>query len=396
MISWFWIQLLTFSWRLSFVVNHYTEFTRRNLLGYRQKDMDSLKFFDAWGKINAGVLQGNLNWIGQSSECRDIETVQSKQRIVQLVVYSNGRTQIEGSDMKLKKNSTSEGTGAFNFTVLYGVCFPSRCSDAEVKTTLEKMIWQPNRNSLETDKKWIKIGKVFSESPGKLDAYFAVAVTLYCLLLMTIIIATIMDYVLSVVKQQQIQFHQKITQSSANKKSFDTGQEADAEKVKFERFIWFKFLLCFSLRRNILEFYSSNSSYGTISCLNGIRVLSIAWIILGDSAEYLVNMKPGVTFYCNNALFLFERYLKSFAFHAVSNSGFAHDTFFTISGFLSSFLTLRKLEHVGKIKFPFWSRFYIRRYVRYTPPLMFIVLFIVGIWKVLGNGTGPGVPVMFF
>lgn len=104
-------------------------------------------------------------------------------------------------------------------------------------------------------------------------------------------------------------------------------------------------VLSFSLVANWKTIWDKSVGGDTISCIHGLRALSMMWIILGHTciilAKYADNME-------------YRRYVeKIFVFQFVANGAFSVDTFFFISGFLVSFIYFRtnakgKLEKFSK------------------------------------------------
>ncbi|XP_046843813.1 nose resistant to fluoxetine protein 6-like [Xenia sp. Carnegie-2017] len=135
--------------------------------------------------------------------------------------------------------------------------------------------------------------------------------------------------------------------------------------------------LCFSLQRNTRKIFDTSVSSAAITSINGIRVISIFWIILGH--VYLRSLHNFLL--TNKKEFL--RQAESVTVMAVANAFFAVDSFFFLSGLLVAYTCLRKMERTqGKVN---WGLFYLHRYLRLTPSLMFVVLFAVHIKGILSD-----------
>ncbi len=52
--------------------------------------------------------------------------------------------------------------------------------------------------------------------------------------------------------------------------------------------MWQRLLLCFSAVSNGEKILSVKNTPGSLTCLNGIRVLSMGWVILGHTFSFLV------------------------------------------------------------------------------------------------------------
>lgn len=91
-----------------------------------------------------------------------------------------------------------------------------------------------------------------------------------------------------------------------------------------------KLLLCFSLKTNGSKLLSTQKSEGNIDCINGIRFLSMAWVVLGHTFY-------GSTLVPMENVFKYGDVIS--AFHHIQN---AVIEFFTTQGF-------RDLEHANGI-----------------------------------------------
>jgi peptidoglycan/LPS O-acetylase OafA/YrhL len=131
-------------------------------------------------------------------------------------------------------------------------------------------------------------------------------------------------------------------------------------------------------------------AYKPTDSLNGLRVISMAWIILGHT--FL--MPQGISGYSNpESFFLSELQTKNVAegsgiFMFVLSAQISVDTFFFLSGFLLSLLTLQELRaRRGKASL---LAAIVLRYIRLTPSLALTMLVYYKIWPYLA--TGPFAP----
>ncbi|XP_059353377.1 nose resistant to fluoxetine protein 6-like [Daphnia carinata] len=138
-------------------------------------------------------------------------------------------------------------------------------------------------------------------------------------------------------------------------------------------------LQCFSAKRNCKTlFETTENSKDDLSCLHGIRVLAICWIVL-------IHVGGGLTLtrFIYNRQMMLEKTLH-LQFQFVTNGLFAVDTFFLLSGLLVAFTQLRQLDQNDG--FFNIKRFYGHRYMRLTPVYAFVLAFVTTLYPYLGSG----------
>ena len=140
-------------------------------------------------------------------------------------------------------------------------------------------------------------------------------------------------------------------------------------------------LLAFSLLRNF-EFLISPNKAGEdrLDCVEGIRALSMTWVVLGHSFAYSENF-----LFVDNKKYtkgdLYEE--MGMAFRAVLAGPYSVDTFFFIGATLVSYLLLKDLDRTegwGNFKgFVHMIFLYVNRILRITIPYGIFILFLIGI-----------------
>ena len=142
-----------------------------------------------------------------------------------------------------------------------------------------------------------------------------------------------------------------------------------------------KFFLNFGLYNNTKRLLDTTPPKGDhISCLDGIRFISMTWVVLGHVLMQVLGELP-----TNSSLTLYRKF-ESFWFQPVDNALPSVDTFFMLSGLLVCYLMLKELDKTkGKIN---WPMMYLHRYLRLTGIYAFILFFMVSLWEHLGIGPG--------
>ncbi|KAI8422371.1 hypothetical protein MSG28_006231 [Choristoneura fumiferana] len=126
-----------------------------------------------------------------------------------------------------------------------------------------------------------------------------------------------------------------------------------------------KLYCCFSVYTNTNRLMTFTEKSGSLDCLDGMRSLSILWIILGHVySNYLI-------IYAINLSEFFEWFGKRRAIWLLS-ADVAVDTFFTMSGLLLVYTTTNKMTPMKLLKNLHW--FYLNRLLRMFPLLACVVL----------------------
>ncbi|CAI2384962.1 unnamed protein product [Moneuplotes crassus] len=118
----------------------------------------------------------------------------------------------------------------------------------------------------------------------------------------------------------------------------------------------------------------------TLNVLNGVRVLSIGWVILGHSFAFVMfsTVKNGQTL---------KVLYDSDWFSIVPGGVFAVDTFFFLSGFLTFALLISKMyPKRGMIGIVNTLLIYFHRYYRLIFPMIYIQFFTMYVVRYLGSG----------
>ena len=118
----------------------------------------------------------------------------------------------------------------------------------------------------------------------------------------------------------------------------------------------------FSAYHNIIKICSVSggpSDGSNLSCVNGLKYISITWVVLGHTLwEYCNTSKFGAFTASATAL---SNVAGTLPFTAVWNGLFAVDTFFVIGGCLLAFHTLKEMDKTKGGNVGMWGMFYVHR-----------------------------------
>jgi len=136
-----------------------------------------------------------------------------------------------------------------------------------------------------------------------------------------------------------------------------------------------------NFRKLFAKRQSETNEAKTLDCLNGVRVISMSWVILGHC----------FSFRSHSAIINIEELpdVLGRLWVALCYGGFfAVDSFFWLGGLLMGYLTLMELEkRRGKLGVIGWTFVYLHRLLRILP--MYIFMMIIYNWFARRVGSGP-------
>ena len=145
----------------------------------------------------------------------------------------------------------------------------------------------------------------------------------------------------------------------------------------------------FSLYIMFRKIFHVGENKDNLGCINGIRFLSMAWVIIGHTYRLILATPPPMT----NQLAINE-FVKSYGMRTILNSTPSVDSFFLIGALLLSYLTLQQLDlqKGGSVKF--WVMFYVHRYIRLTGVYAMAVAINATLVRYLDTKNGAIFPAM--
>uniref|UniRef100_A0A4W3HKU0 Nose resistant to fluoxetine protein 6-like n=1 Tax=Callorhinchus milii TaxID=7868 RepID=A0A4W3HKU0_CALMI len=145
-----------------------------------------------------------------------------------------------------------------------------------------------------------------------------------------------------------------------------------------EVFDWM--LTCFAIQKSVPSVLSTETSTGSYSVINGIRVLSLLWIISGHMCQFIL---------FNNLDNPLEwlRTIPNNVFYIVSLGGpfyLAVDTFFLISGLLSARTLLNMSDRSREgLSFRILRDYVIKRLQRILPLYLYTMCLLIGLYSLI-------------
>ncbi|XP_033725178.1 nose resistant to fluoxetine protein 6-like [Pecten maximus] len=372
-----------------------------NALG--DQELWAVEFLDAVGKPPSGVLQFDLIWPGQYDQCIDISARINNTNLNKMVDIQGMYYRLE---IRLALNLPPSMFVETPLLAIYlkdltfGVCVPSQCSKTDIigvsaaanavlnpilpgtlKNATIQGIDDPHPAVFENRPETVATLVI-----GSLLAFFLVIGTLYDLLINQP--SLIEDTSLSNGIEQRSQVNTNAQDLNATLISYSESTETELlndgkqlttvtirHKITSYETIG-RFLMGFSMYTNGYKILSTETSPSQIKAVNGIRVLSLGWVILGHTYYFTSSL-------CKN-LVVAQQWAPRWTFQAVLSALFSVDSFFLLSGMLGSFLTLKEMQkRNGKIN---WLIYYFHRFWRLTPAYMLIMVTYIGLFHYWGDG----------
>ncbi len=301
-----------------------------------------IPLLDATGKPGAGLLEGNLVLVPSFDEC-----------------FKYNYTSFCMGPVRL---ASSPKTSLFVWNV--GLCVPKYCNSSDVAFVMNAT----KRFKVNSNLMMCTDVKTPAYSPG------AIIMLVVCFLFVIFVaISTFLDWLV-----------QKLSDVSKTEKTLQINNENNSSKsdageripllshTVVQRSKGMKRLLnlatAFSLYKTIPTLFATKQAPSVISSLNGMRVISLFWVIMGHVHLAVFQGTGGST---NNALEL-KSMAARFSYQPLLNAFPAVDTFFFLSGVLVAYLTFRHMNRNGR--FPF-IHYYAHRYLRLTPVYAFVLFF---------------------
>ncbi|CAK8686761.1 unnamed protein product [Clavelina lepadiformis] len=307
----------------------------------------TLQVLDAWGKPESGILNGNLIWPGRYFECSNINYDHFKGKYCSVYVGK-------------PPAPAAFGIG-FPTGLTIGGCFPDTCSQEDISSLIKSLA--QNKTSI------VDCPVQFTEWGAK----DILGIVIFVLLFLIVMASTFYDYISNLNIASKSEFSDT---AILNSSSYDAGPQFKQGKIH-------QILTSFSVIQNTRRFLITTQRPTDITCLHGMRFLSMSWVILGHSFLFSVQ-------FSDNMKFVGEYFINHFEFQAIGNATLSVDSFFFLSGLLVVYLGMRELKkRNGKINIPLM---YLHRYIRLTPPYAFLILMSVSLWPKFG--TGPMWPAL--
>ncbi|XP_064459152.1 nose resistant to fluoxetine protein 6-like [Ornithodoros turicata] len=290
-------------------------------LGIQNLDHWAIEMVDASGKPPSGALRGRLGDYGSYDECLKVRHPRGSFQGRYCMLHVKIKPTPLMLELAKKFMDYHDINYVGNFTLMsrsrlkdqfpgfkLGVCIPSTCQQEDLQFIIDTTI-----------RKYgiiLEVSNCMVEEPLKVDQRQRVILCVFGSWLLLILAGTAYDIFLRWITPDKLSL---------------------SEKPK-ERGVLSKVARSFSLVRNTRKLLSVSSKAGSSSelgVIHGIRVLSALWVVLGHSYIFLDPHNDG------GLMYLLENINSNFLFSVQMNSFLAVESFFTMTGFLMSYLAVK-------------------------------------------------------
>ncbi|ETE66744.1 Nose resistant to fluoxetine protein 6, partial [Ophiophagus hannah] len=315
----------------------------------------AIKMYDSVGKYSSNILNGNVDRLGSYTECISAEAPSGKFR---------------GQYCKLQLQQ-----GRIDY--YNGICVPDSCQEEEI-------------TALATLGKWIIFILVLNIFKFKSTSFLLPFPSLFALNA-TISFSSVARCAKGLSTVDAFIGH--VTHDIALGDNSISSVDAGFSCQNFSGLATFScsnfstldcIMKCFSLQKNLPAIWMTQSSQDVSLALNGLRSLSLLWVISGHTSQMTAWQN------LDNTLEWEAKVLKN-PIYIYSQSGpfyLGVDTFFIISGLLSSRSFLKMVDCSEKdINFCIALKYLWNRFLRLQPLHMYSVCLLVGLYSVTPWGA---------
>lgn len=341
------------------------EHWNRTIAGLLRSEFWAFKMLDASGKIGAGILEGNTKWLGSYDECFRID------RTLPGMPPSNSGFSTQFCGMK-----TNVPLGVIPLEIELTACVPKACSPKDLTYLYNDLLKRLPTQSP------VRVHDVKCNVDPEIDTRAVVAIVILGIFAVLMFVSTVYD-LLVIQRQRHAAEHSQSEVLSDHIENLGENSpllnSREKKSVPKQESVAERLLLAFSVYSNGKKILQVNQSSGTLTALNGIRFLSISWVVLGHTFGVMYPV-------LSNGYAILPDLYQRWSFQAVANAFVAVDSFFALSGLLLAYLTLKEMKK-GQGKFRInWFMFYFHRFWRLTPAYMLLMMISICLSRYFGDG----------
>ena len=365
----------------------------------------ALRMVDAFGKPGANLMDLRFSWMGSYDECVEIKDIVAANNDMKgkfcWIKFPFDKSLTPHSSKYIAMHETKP--------ILFKIstCFPATCSERDIKSIVKAV-----SDQLEVVNTPSELDIICHTSTGLSPGAIACLVMLFVLALL-LVTGTAYDVIFMRLRlvtndiiptyienlpAEMVHLNENECQNVNGSEVKEPGRDCKMtdmtecqkkgscykrkqSKVSAGLSFLHKFCLAFSIIKNGEEVLEVRESKTVIKALEGMRVLTISWVVLVHILGWTEHLSENLDLYATNKL------QRDWTLLGIANP-YSVDTFFAISGFLLAYVTFRKLNQCGGVRKFHWGMFYLLRFWRLTPTYYIVVLVY---WKIVFGGyfSGP-------
>ncbi|XP_025112929.1 nose resistant to fluoxetine protein 6-like isoform X2 [Pomacea canaliculata] len=336
--------------------------TIATIMALTQRQMWAVRMVDAAGKPKPGILDGNFVWPGAYDMCFSIRSD----------ITGNQSSQFSGQYCTATVPIAPAPQGSFFPIVLsIGLCVPSTCSSTDMTSLLTDVFVLLNTS--------LTVQVTCPEKDKPLDTKAKVAIAICSVLLAMMVAGTVLDILFIQMPKWR---SQEVLAYIANGSDILDERQPLLHNQPAKVFVpkpgfVSKFLIAFSIYTNGSKLLSTRQPPGSLTCIHGIRFLSMTWVVLGHSFMFPLSS-------AENAGRYLSAFIQRWTAQAITSATVSVDSFFALSGLLVAYLTLKEMKkRNGKLN---WFMFYFHRFWRLTPAYMLVIMVYTCLSPYWGDG----------
>ncbi|XP_030750747.1 O-acyltransferase like protein-like isoform X2 [Sitophilus oryzae] len=316
-----------------------------NLKNITDDGMWALKMIDATAKIPSGILNLNLGgWMGSFDECINIHSKKTNIRgnyclgtiyidISQVLQHGEDASIMRKAHLFQKQKANFQQAFPTASYPSFGICIPDGCKEEDLQAVVLALNITINLPfECQTFEQ--------ANPPLSKGAWITVGFFALCIVVLT----------------------------------SSTAYDIYCEKIKKEPS--HALIGSYSVYSNGKKLFRIRKSTTELSCLHGIKVLSMMWVVAGHTFSIMI------TGPVMNSLDVLK-YIDTTKSMIFANAVHSVDTFLMVTGLLVMY-SYMKSRHQGS-KFNLLV-FYLHRYIRLTPPFLAAIIISMTLLKYMGSG----------
>ncbi|XP_044727081.1 nose resistant to fluoxetine protein 6-like [Chrysoperla carnea] len=303
--------------------------------GVYNSELWAERIIDASAKLPTGITKFHVSDVGYFDECINVinESLSIKGKYCLTSVKIPEKNY---ENQTLIKNEKSPFSLVNLVNLDWAICVPDGCTAKDVENHLNTFAGIDIYNLDESRCQTIDTYK------SKLNAGDWIVIVFLIILCIIILLSTIYDVILYYKKEE---IHHPV-------------------------------LIAFSWFTNFKKLTKISNNADMLPCLNGIRFISMLWIIYGHEYEHIVSILAV------NMIDLYN-WQSKFSSMLILGASVSVDSFFLLSGCLLMYGFLKMKAKGMPFNIPFY---YLHRYIRLTPSYAAAIVFSLTLYRFMGSG----------